>query len=89
MPSLRIACYNVAWFARLFDRQGRLIDDGRSALLPEVTRHRQAEAIAAMLGRIDADCYAIVEAPNEGSRQSCAAELENFAHGFPFSSGRR
>jgi endonuclease/exonuclease/phosphatase family metal-dependent hydrolase len=82
MPRLRIACYNVAWFARLFDRRNRLVDDRRPAMLPEVTRHRQAEAIAAVLGRVDADCYAIVEAPNEGSRQSCVAELEGFAARF-------
>lgn len=82
MPRLRIACYNVAWFARLFDRRNRLVDDGGPAVLPKVTRHRQAEAIAAVLGRVDADCYAILEAPNEGSHQSCVAALESFAGRF-------
>jgi endonuclease/exonuclease/phosphatase family metal-dependent hydrolase len=82
MPRLRLACYNVAWFARLFDRQGRLVDDGRPAVRPEVTRHRQAAAIATVLGRVDADCYAVIEAPNQGSRQSCVAELEAFAARF-------
>jgi endonuclease/exonuclease/phosphatase family metal-dependent hydrolase len=82
MPRLRLACYNIAWFARLFDRRSRLVDDQRPSPVPEVTRHRQAEAVAEVLARVDADCYAIVEAPNEGSRQDCVAELEGFAARF-------
>jgi len=82
MPRLRLACYNIAWFARLFDRRNRLLDDRRPSMLPETTRHRQAEAIAEVLDRVDADCYAIIEAPNSGSRQSCVAELEGFAAHF-------
>lgn len=82
MPRLRLCCYNIAWFARLFDRRNRLVDDRRPSMLPGTTRQRQAEAIAAVLARVDADCTAVIEAPNSGRRQSCVAELEGFAAAF-------
>jgi endonuclease/exonuclease/phosphatase family metal-dependent hydrolase len=82
MPLLRIASYNVAWFAQLFDRDNRLVADEEWSAIRQVTRARQAEAIAEVLRRVDADCYAVIEAPNSGSRQSCVAELEGFAAHF-------
>ncbi|HSF95804.1 MAG TPA: endonuclease, partial [Thermohalobaculum sp.] len=82
MPRLRLACYNIAWFSRLFDRDNRLVADHEWSALRNVTRRRQAEAIAEVLRRVDADCYAVIEAPNSGHRQSCVAELENFATHF-------
>jgi endonuclease/exonuclease/phosphatase family metal-dependent hydrolase len=82
MPRLRLACYNVAWFARLFDKRNRLVDDLEWSALYNITRRRQAGAIAEVLSRVDADCYAIIEAPNSGHRQSCVAELEGFAAHF-------
>jgi hypothetical protein len=89
MPRLRLACYNIAWFARLFDRHNRLVDDLEPSGLGDVTRRRQAVAVAEVLGRVDADCFAIIEAPNSGHRQSCVAELEGFAAHFGRASGRR
>jgi endonuclease/exonuclease/phosphatase family metal-dependent hydrolase len=82
MPRLRLACYNIAWFARLFDRRNRLVADLEWSALGDVTRRRQAAAIAEVLGRVDADCFAIIEAPNSGHRQSCVVELEGFAAHF-------
>lgn len=82
MPRLRLACYNIAWFARLFDRRNRLVADLEWSALCDVTRRRQAAAIAEVLGRVDADCFAVIEAPNSGRRQSCVAELEGFAAHF-------
>jgi hypothetical protein len=82
MPRLRLACYNIAWFAQLFDRHNRLVDDQEWSAIRDVTRHRQAEAIAEVLRRVDADCFAIIEAPNSGRRQSCVAELHGFAQRF-------
>ena len=79
---LRLACYNIAWFARLFDQGNRLVDDDEWSALRDVTRRRQADAIAAVLSRVDADCFAIIEAPNSGRRQSCVAALEGFATQF-------
>lgn len=81
-PRLRLAAYNIAWFAKLFDRNNMLIEDDEWSALYGVTRRRQASAIAKVLTRIDADCIAVIEAPNSGRRQSCVAELENFATRF-------
>lgn len=82
MPRLRLATYNVAWFAKLFDRGNMLVLDDEWSALRGVTRRRQAEAIAEVIARIDADCIAVIEAPNSGHRQSCVAELEHFAARF-------
>jgi hypothetical protein len=79
---LRLAAYNIAWFAKLFDRSNMLIEDDEWSALYGVTRRRQAGAIAQVLARIDADCIAVIEAPNSGRRQSCVAGLENFAARF-------
>lgn len=79
---LRIAAYNVEWFANLFDEDDRLIlDDGWSARY-DVTRARQAEAVAASLRAVDADLFLIVEAPNAGREASAVAALEGFAAHF-------
>jgi endonuclease/exonuclease/phosphatase family metal-dependent hydrolase len=82
MPDLRLACYNIAWFSRLFDQRNRLVDDLEWSELYNVTRRRQAEAIAGVLRRVDADCFAIIEAPNSGRRQSCVTQLTGFAEHF-------
>lgn len=82
MPLLRLACYNIAWFSGLFDQQNRLVDDLEWSAMRNITRRRQAVAIAEVLRRVDADCFAIIEAPNSGRRQSCVAELEGFAEHF-------
>ena len=82
MSRLRLACYNIAWFSRLFDRTNHLIEDDAPSAIAGVTRARQAEAIAQVLRRVDADCYAIIEAPNTGRHQSCVEQLEHFAERF-------
>lgn len=79
---LRIAAYNVEWFAGLFDEDDRLIlDDGWSAR-HGVVKRRQAEAVAEVIRTVDADIMLIVEAPNDGRHQSCVAALEGFAAHF-------
>ena len=82
MQRLRLACYNIAWFERLFDRDNRLLADDDWSALPGITRRRQAEAIAGVIRAVDADCYAVIEAPNSGHRQSCVVALERFAAHF-------
>lgn len=82
MPALRLACYNIAWFTRLFDHRSRLILDRQPSAIRGVDRVRQAEAIAQVLEAVDADCFAIIEAPNTGRRKSCVTQLENFARHF-------
>ena len=84
MAPLRLAAWNVAWFARLFDRRDRLVADEEPSAMPGVSRRRQAEAIAAVIARIDPDLLAVIEAPNTGRTQSSVAALESFAeaHGL-------
>ncbi len=79
---MRLATYNIEWFANLFDRQDRLIvDDGWSGRY-DVTRAQQVEAIAKVLTAIDADAILIVEAPNTGKTQNTVRALQGFAEAF-------
>jgi endonuclease/exonuclease/phosphatase family metal-dependent hydrolase len=82
VAGLRLAAWNVAWFARLFDRRDRLVADEAASAMPGVTRRRQAEAIAAVIARIDPDLLAVIEAPNTGRTQSAVAALETFAAAY-------
>lgn len=79
MATLRIAAWNVAWFTRLFDDRDRLADDAGWSGMPGVTRQRQAMAVATVLAAVDADIFAIVEAPDTGTRRSTVRALEGFA----------
>ena len=76
---LRIATWNVCWFNRLFDDLGGLLVDDEWSGVRDVTRRRQAVAIARVLHRVDADIFAIIEAPDTGGRRSTVAALERFA----------
>jgi endonuclease/exonuclease/phosphatase family metal-dependent hydrolase len=79
---MRIATYNVEWFANLFDDNDQLIlDDGWSGR-QDVTRSQQIEAVAKVFTALDADAVMIIEAPNTGRRQNTVAALENFAKAF-------
>ena len=79
---LRIATWNICWFANLFDDDDRLIDDLGWSAMHDVTRRRQAAAIGAVLARVDADVFAIIEAPDTGRRQCAVRALEGFAEIF-------
>lgn len=80
MPAtLRIATYNICWFANLFDGNSALRRDNGWSAIHNVTRARQAEAIGEVLRAVDADCFAIIEAPNQGKRHDCVAALEAFS----------
>ena len=80
--TLRIAAWNVCWFANLFDDDDRLIDDLGWSAMHDVTRRRQGAAIAEVLGRVNADIFAIVEAPDTGKTRSAVRALEGFAGRF-------
>ena len=83
MPQrLRIATWNVCWFAGLFDDDNRLLADDRWSAMHDVPRRRQAAAIASVLGRVDADLFTIIEAPDTGSKSDCVAALQEFAKTF-------
>ncbi len=79
---LRIAAYNVEWFANLFDTDDRLISDESWSARWNVTRRRQAEAVAHVIKAVDADLIQIVEGPNDGGGQSAVRALEGFAAAF-------
>lgn len=79
---LRIATWNICWFAGLFDDDNRLIADDRWSAMHDVPRRRQAAAIASVLKRVDADIFAIIEAPDTGSKSDCVTALEGFAAMF-------
>ena len=61
---LRIATWNICWFTRLFDERGSLAADDELSGMYDVPRKRQAIAIAEVLRRVDADIFAIIEAPD-------------------------
>ncbi len=76
---LRIATWNVCWFSRLFDDQGRLVVDDEWSGMRDVPRRRQAVAIAEVLRAVDADLWAIIEAPDTGRSRTTVGALERFA----------
>ncbi len=79
---MRIATYNVEWFASLFSKNDRLLTDGKWSGRHNITRAQQIEAIAKVLTAVDADAILIVEAPNSGHKQSSTRALERFAKTF-------
>ncbi|GGH30567.1 Metal-dependent hydrolase, endonuclease/exonuclease/phosphatase family [Cribrihabitans marinus] len=79
---MRLATYNVEWFANLFDRDDRLLlDDGWSGR-HDVTRAQQIEALAKVFTALDADAVLVIEAPNTGRTQNTVRALEQFAAAF-------
>lgn len=79
---MRLATYNIEWFANLFDRDDTLIVDDSWSGRHDVTKAQQVEAIAKVLTAIDADAVLIVEAPNTGKRQNTVRALQQFAERF-------
>ncbi|MGR3455418.1 endonuclease/exonuclease/phosphatase family protein [Pseudooceanicola sp.] len=79
---MRLATWNVEWFNSLFDAHDALLmDDGWSAR-HNVTRARQAEAVATVMTALDADGIMVIEAPDHGSRRSTVRALEGFSAAF-------
>ena len=79
---MRLATYNVEWFANLFDRDDRVQVDDTWSGRHDVTKAQQVEAIAKVLTAIDADAVLIVEAPNTGKSQNTVRALQGFAEIF-------
>ena len=75
---MRIATYNIEWFASLFDNENNLIRDKEWSGRHDITRVQQADAIATILREVDADAYMIIEAPNTGKVQHTVTALRNF-----------
>ncbi|KIC29509.1 endonuclease/exonuclease/phosphatase family protein [Leisingera sp. ANG-M6] len=76
---MRLATYNIEWFAYLFDKDDKLMLDAKPSGVHGVDRYTQGRAIAHVLQRIDADAIMVVEAPNTGRSQRTTRALENFA----------
>ena len=79
---MRIATYNVEWFTNLFDDQNRLMADQSWSARYKVKRTDQANALAHVFRKIDADAVLIVEAPNTDKKRSSVQALQNFASRF-------
>lgn len=79
---MRLATYNIEWFANLFDRKDNLVVDDSWSGRHNVTKAQQIEAIAKVLTAIDADAILIVEAPNTGKTQNTIRALQKFAEVF-------
>lgn len=79
---MRIATYNVEWFAALFDKDDRLFDDGAWSGRWDVTRAQQTAAVGHVFRALDADAVMVIEAPDAGARHDCVAALEHFAARF-------
>jgi predicted extracellular nuclease len=79
---MRLATYNVEWFASLFDQNNKLIDDGTWSGRYDVKKFQQTAALGQVFQKLDADAVMIIEAPNSGGPQSSKTALENFAKNF-------
>jgi endonuclease/exonuclease/phosphatase family metal-dependent hydrolase len=79
---MRIATYNVEWFANLFDNDDQLRDDGAWSGRWNITRAQQIAAISTVFQALDADAIMVIEAPDTGRKRSTVAALEGFAARF-------
>ncbi|MBD3662705.1 endonuclease/exonuclease/phosphatase family protein [Sulfitobacter aestuariivivens] len=79
---MRIATYNVEWFAALFDQHNQLFDDGEWSARYKVTRAEQTAALGIVFQALDADAVMVVEAPDQSKNQSTVQSLEHFAERF-------
>lgn len=79
---MRIATYNVEWFANLFDGDDQLRADGAWSGRRDVTRAQQTAAVGHVFQAMDADAVMVIEAPDTGRKNSTVTALENFAAKF-------
>ena len=79
---MRLVSYNVEWFASLFDADDRLLNDDGPSGRHGITRAVQTEALAKVLTALDADAVMVIEAPDDGRRNSTRRALEHFAETF-------
>lgn len=79
---IRLATYNVEWFANLFDARGRMLEDGAWSSRYNVTRADQLGSLGIVFTALDADAVMIIEAPDNNRRRKTVPMLEKFAHHF-------
>ncbi|MGR3485697.1 MAG: endonuclease/exonuclease/phosphatase family protein [Paracoccaceae bacterium] len=78
----RLGVWNVEWFAHLFDRDGRMLDDAHRWAPGAPTRSARLGAIGAVMRAVDADAWVIVEAPDTSPGRDTRDQLQVFAHRF-------
>lgn len=76
---MKIATYNVEWFANLFDDAGDLIDNNSWSGRQDVTKAEQAAALARVFQAMNADAIMIIEAPDISPHRDGRIALETFA----------
>lgn len=79
---MRIATYNVEWFANLFDRYGKMLPDGEPSSRYGVSRAEQLGALGIVFTALDADAVMIIEAPDMNRHRQTVPMLERFARHF-------
>ena len=79
---IRLATYNIEWFASLFDADDDLMFSNKWSGRHDVTKGQQIAALGKVFRRLGADAIMIIEAPNTGQGQSTVRALENFARHF-------
>ena len=79
---MRLATWNVEYFADLFDSRDNLLADDEPSHRHGVSRADQADGVAWVLERVDADLTMIIEAPNSGHTQNTVRALERFAAAY-------
>ena len=73
---MRIATYNVEWFASLFDEDNQLLCDDGASGRQGVSRAAQIDALGHVFAAMDADAVMIVEAPDQGRQRDTVEALE-------------
>ena len=76
---MRIATYNVEWFANLFSEEGKLLDDMQWSGRQDVTRGQQIAALTHVFRAMDADAILVIEAPDSSRHRNGDQALETFA----------
>lgn len=79
---MRIATWNVEWFTELFDDRNALLADEERSHRYNISRGAQADAIAWVLEKIDADLTIIIEAPDTSPTRSTVKALEGFSQSY-------
>jgi len=76
---MRIATYNVEWFANLFNDEGDLLDDMQWSGRQDITRGQQIAALTHVFQALDADAVLVIEAPDSSRHRNGSTALETFA----------
>lgn len=79
---MKIATYNVEWFAHLFDNDGRLIGDDSWSGRWDVTKAQQTAALGTVFAAMDADGIMVIEGPDGHAKRDAVTALEGFAARF-------